>query len=280
VKRSRNFRLVPWLAAALAATPVGAAPGSRTPKPIQLTYHGGPMLQHVQVATLFWGSDWKGNALSGYFNGFFQALFADGRYMANLAQYDAGSYTIGDGTFAGTTTDDQAPASPVQDADIQTEIRAQIAAGNLPATTSDTVYFVFMPPQTVVVDGYGDDSVNNFSGYHDYASGSDGFAYAVIPYDDSLANPQQMTLYASHELAEAVTDPEPGDTTLGWYDNRYGEVGDIPVSLYASRRIAKTDLIDQLTAPDGTVYLVQKEWSNQASAPVAFAAPAAPAAGS
>ena len=166
----------------------------------------------------------------------------------------------------------------MHDAEIQTEIRAQIAAGNLPATTPDTLYFVFMPPKTVVVDAYGDDSVNNFAGYHDYATGSDGFSYAVIPYDDSLANPQHMTLYASHELAEAITDPEPGDNTLGWYDDRYGEVGDIPVTLYSTNRITQSQLIDELDAPDGTAYLVQKEWSNQANAPVAFGAAPTPAA--
>ena len=85
MNRSLPFRLVPLLAAALAATPGWAAPSSRGPKPIQLTYRGGPLIQHVQVATLFWGPDWKGSALTGYFNSFFEALFADGRYTANLA---------------------------------------------------------------------------------------------------------------------------------------------------------------------------------------------------
>ena len=51
--------------------------------------------------TLFWGSRWKGNPLAGYLNRFFPALFAGGRFMANLAQYSAGAYRIGNGTFAG-----------------------------------------------------------------------------------------------------------------------------------------------------------------------------------
>jgi hypothetical protein len=79
-----------------------------------------------------------------------------------------------------------------------------------------------------------------------------------------------MTVAVSHELAEAITDPEVGDPTLGWYADRNGEVGDIPVSLYAAKSIGKADLIDELTGPGGIVYQVQKEWSNAASAPVAF----------
>jgi hypothetical protein len=290
MQKSFSFPWLPALAVALFAAPAMGASSSRGPSRISLTYHGGPMLQNVQVTTLFWGSNWKGSSLTDYFNGFFKSLFADGRYLANLDQYDAGGYTVGTGTLATTTIDEQAPATQIQDSEIRTEIRAQIAAGNLPKQDANTLYFVFTPPKTVVVDAYGDDSQNDFAGYHDFDSSSDGFSYAVIPYDDRLSNPQNMSLYASHELAEAITDPEPGDGTLGWYDNRNGEVGDIPVSLYQANKIAKSALEDELDMPDGAVYLVQKEWSNQDSAPVAFAAlptaaaapgsPSAPAASS
>jgi hypothetical protein len=271
VRHSLGIVAASMLAVSLAAAP-GWAARSRGPRPVQLTYHGGPLLQHPQVATLFWGADWEKNEQTGYFNGFFQTLFADGRYVGNLAQYSAGDYTIGNGTFAATVTDTEGPPATVHDDQIQAEIRAQIAAGKLPAPTADTVYFVFTPPSVEVVDAYGANSVDDFAGYHDYASGSDGFAYAVIPDDTHLKDPHHKTVAASHELAEAITDPEPGDTTLGWYDDRNGELGDIPVSLYAAGRIQQADLLDELDAPDGTVYLVQKEWSNEASAPVAFTA--------
>jgi hypothetical protein len=270
LKRLVPFVLVSLLAGSLAATPTLAAPASRPARP-QLTYHGGPMLQNVQVATLYWGAAWKENPLSGYFDRFFKDLFADGRYLANLSQYDVDDYKVGAGSLVTSATDDQTLPSTVHDVDIRDEIRAQIAAGRLPAPTANTLYFVFTPPHTVVVDQYGDTSAKDFAGYHDYDFDSDGFAYAVIPYDDRLANPQHMTEYASHELAEAITDPEPGDTTLGWYDNRNGEVGDIPVSMYLANRLTRADLIDELVAPDGTTYQVQVEWSNKDKAPVAFA---------
>jgi hypothetical protein len=271
MKRSSHLPL------ALLLLGLGAAPGfaqrpSRNPlNNIQVTYHGGPLLQNVRVETVFWGSFWKSSALPAYVNGFFTALFADGRYMANLAQYSAGSYTIGNGTF-GTADMDTAPlTATLKDAAIRAEIRAQIAAGNLPQPDDNTVYFVFTPPRVVVEDAYGNNSASDFAAYHDYAAGSDGFPYAVVPYDQRLSDPHKMTAYASHELAEAVTDPQPGVNTLGWYDDRNGEIGDIPVSLYNAGRITLADLTDQLTAADGTTYLVQKEWSVKDSAPVAFA---------
>jgi hypothetical protein len=272
-------RSLPLCLASLLAVTLGALPGwaqSGTPPPpdvtnIQVTYHGGPLLQSVRVVTLFWGPDWKGSALANYFNGFFKTVFADGRFMANLAQYDTDAYTIGDGTLAHSATDVVGPPATVQDADIRAEIRAQIAARHLPQPDANTLYFVFTPPHVDVVDSYGDDSVNTFTGYHDFVPGSDGFAYAVIPYTDGLSDPRVMTVFASHELAEAVTDPEPGDNTLGWYDDSNGEIGDIPVSLFEANQIGQSDLIDELDGSNGAVYLVQKEWSLKDNGPVAFA---------
>src|SRR5690242_3510064 len=101
---------VPLLSAVLVARPAGAAPSSTLPT-IKLTYRGGPLIQHVKVSTLFWGASWKSSSLAGYFNGFFSNLFADGRVMANLAQYSSGSYTIGNGSLAATDTDVQDPPS-------------------------------------------------------------------------------------------------------------------------------------------------------------------------
>jgi hypothetical protein len=195
--------------------------------------------------------------------------------MANLAQYSTSRYTIANGTFGGADTDVQAPPASVTDSQVRDEIRAQIAAGHLRKPDPNTVYFVFTPPHTVVVNSEGLASEGNFTAYHLFVSGSNGFAYAVIPYE-TRDDPRVMTVYASHELAEAVTDPEPGETTLGWYDDNNGEIGDIPVSLFAAGTIGQADLIDELDASDGTIYLVQKEWSVKANAPVAFVDPSQP----
>ena len=53
-----------------------------------------------------------------------------------------------------------------------------------------------------------------------------------------------LTVTASHELCEAITDPIPGQE---WYDNQNGEIGDI--CAWQTKKIGQ--------------YTVQKEWSNQ-----------------
>jgi hypothetical protein len=56
-----------------------------------------------------------------------------------------------------------------------------------------------------------------------------------------------LTTTASHELAEAVTDPVPG---TGWYDDANGEIGD--VCAWQRKQLDR--------------WTVQLKWSNAAQA--------------
>ena len=283
MRRAFSLRCAALLAGALALLPVlaRADQGSNLDLDhINLQYHGGPLMEHVRVATLFWGQSWrqdeKQRELGDYMNGFFQDLFADGRFMANLAQYSAGGYTIGNGEFIATATDEQSPPARVSDGQVQREIRAQIAAGHLPAADANTFYCVFLPPQVVVTQGSGE-SGEDFLGYHNYSLGflEDEFAFAVIPYFDrhelDPGNPHLMTDTVSHELAEAVTDPQVYQGAPGWFDEHNGEVADITNYLYNAYRIERDDLWDTLEGTAGRRYVVQKSWSNRDGRPVAFA---------
>jgi hypothetical protein len=127
-------------------------------------------------------------------------------------------------------------------------IQQQISAGALPASNPNTIYFVFLPSGVTVTQG-GSASCRDFCGYHD-AIGNDIF-YAVMPFPDcsgcssNLSTFAALTVTASHELCEAITDPIPGE---GWYDNQNGEIGDI--CAWQTKKVG--------------AYTVQKEWSNQA----------------
>jgi hypothetical protein len=265
--------LLALLLAAIALGPArrgGTDPRRRTPRPVDLTYRGGLLVPAARVVTLFWGSNWSGSPLPAYFNGFFRTLFADGRYMGNLAQYGIRGHEIGNGTLAGTLTDTQQPSAKLRDAQIQAEIRAQVSAGHLPRPDQNTTYVVFTPPGVEVFDRYGDNSLRDFYSYHDYANVAGGFPYIVIAYDDTLDDPRKMTIYASHELAEAVTDPvvTGSDDQLGWYDDHYGEVADIVATFYDDGLIGDSEYAAELDGADGSSYWVQKFWSVRDSAPV------------
>jgi hypothetical protein len=228
------------------------------------TYHGGPILQHVRVEILYWGPELAQNSLHRNFDGFFRSLVADGRYMARLAHYSAGAYRIGNGSMEATTSDGAPVPARVTDAQIQSEHSAQITAGKLPAATADRLYIVLLPGTALLVDPNGTDSRQGFTGYHHY-SRAGGFPYAVV----RSVDPDEMTITASHELAEAVTDPQ-SDTwaTVAWINDQYGEVGDIVQNMYADGQIGRDEYVDVLLGANGAHYMVQKVWSVRDGAPV------------
>jgi hypothetical protein len=237
---------------------------------INATYRGGALLQHVQVSTLFMGQAWQSSPYTKPINEFFRTLFADGRYMNNLAQYSAGGYQIGNGSLVATTTDHRPAAAKVSDDEIRAEVALAIQYKALPPAGPDSLYVVYTAPGTVVVQSDGSDSVNNFAGYHGYVTDSPvgAFAYAVVAYPQQ--DTYELTACASHELAEAVTDPQVNAGTLGWYDDSNGELGDIPVSMFYAGILDEAGYLDLLTGSDGTQYVAQKIWSNRDNAPVAF----------
>ena len=226
-----------------------AAPPAVTPN---LTYRGGPLISAVEVFTAFWGSAWLASEapLLTQINNFFLYVLSSA-LMDQMAEYTVAGTSIGHGSLSGTATiTDQEPAALVTDAQIQTLIQSEISSGTLPATTPNSLYFLYLPPG-VNVDLGGQQSCSTFCGYHE--SFGANIYYAVMPYPGcagcvgGLQVLDALTSTSSHELCEAVTDPVPGQ---GWYDDSNGEIGDICSW--------QTKKLDQWT--------VQLEWSNQQGA--------------
>jgi hypothetical protein len=235
------IRIVPLYGPAVAER-VAAAP--------KLTYRNGPLIGAVEVFTVFWGSGWNAapqSSLIPKVNAFFDFVLTSA-LIDQLAEYNAGGIKIGHGRRTGTITIAAKLSTTVTDKAIQTFLKQQIAAGKLPKTTRNTLYFVYVPPGIRVAQG-GSSSCQAFCGYHS-AIGTTTF-YAVMPYPGCTgclggsAAFDALTSTSSHELCEAITDPIPG---LGWYDDANGEIGDI--CAWETKTIG--------------AYTVQLEWSNKA----------------
>ena len=169
--------------------------------------------------------------------------------MDQLGEYSRPDQAIGHGSRIGTTLlTSPVPGGSVRDNAIQQLLQQEIAAGTLPATNPNTLYFVFLPDGVQVVQG-NSASCQAFCGYHD-TFGSNVY-YAVMPYPGcsgctgGLAVFDALTSTISHELCESITDPIPGQ---GWYDDNHGEIGDI--CAWQTRTLGK--------------YTIQLEWSNRA----------------
>jgi len=229
----------------------GKAKAAAPQTPPQLTYRKGPLLTAVQVFTIFWGN-WNAapqNALLPKINQFFDFILTS-QLLDQLGEYSVANQKIGHGARTGSVTlATTAPGTTVDDSKIQTFLQQQISAGTLPATTPNTLYFVFLPPGVTVTQG-GSASCKVFCGYHDAINNN--IFYAVMPYPGcsgclgGAAAFDALTSTTSHELCEAITDPIPGH---GWYDDNNGEIGDICAW--------QTRTLGGIT--------IQLEWSNSAN---------------
>lgn len=232
------------------ATPEVAQRAAATAQTARLAYNNGPLITEAQVFTVFWGTGWQQApllAIIDQVNGFFDYILTSS-LIDQLSEYNISQYQIGRGTRVGTITltNPDVPQS-VDDSAIQQMIQQQISTGQFPSPTQNTIYFVFLPSGITVTQS-GSASCKVFCGYHDATSNN--IFYAVMPFPDcsgcssNLSNFDALTVTASHELCEAITDPIPGE---GWYDNQNGEIGDI--CAWQTKKIGQ--------------YTVQKEWSNK-----------------
>jgi hypothetical protein len=254
---------------------IAAPPGSH------LTYYGGNLLQNVQVIQVLWGT---GSYLSGvnsvaapsmgsFFSNVVASSYLDwlNEYGVATAAAPPSTQKIGRGSFVGSFQISPAlnnNGGVITDAQIQTELVKQITAGVLPAPGPSTYYAIFFPHGHTLTQGGTSSCVGGgFCAYHGtLANGAATVRYGVHP--DMQAGSGcdtgcgsgtpfgNATAVASHELAEAITDPDVGLATvvgppLSWYDSVNGEIGDLCNGGQGT-----------LTGSDGLVYTVQEEFSN------------------
>jgi hypothetical protein len=207
-------------------------------------YYGGNLLPHVEAQALFLGSRWASNsanaAQAATLNGFLTDV-TGGAYMDALT---SAGYGVGRGTAAAGAVDHRriAAKAVISDATIQADLQAGIKRGLLQAPDANRLYIVYVEPNVAVNLGGGQGTTKQgILGYHGAFAGADAsghaavIRYAVIAYPGgSVGNSSlgtaaidQLTAVTSHELAEAVTDPDVNFGQLGWYDPWLGEVGDI-----------------------------------------------------
>jgi hypothetical protein len=244
-----------------------------------LHYYGGPVVTNVVTVDVLWGTQ-VDPTVAAAMPGFLRSVTSSS-YMDWLCEYNTlglppptTNQVIGRGTFQGqfTITPRQA-GTLIHDQDIQDEIAYQLAQGNLPQPQFDaqgypqTLYLIEFPPGITIVLPDGSQSCQVFCAYHGtMLYHQNPLMYSVHP-DYGAGSPcaggcglqptplQNQESVHSHEMVEAVTDPEVGlsGQSLGWYDDNNGEIGDICNGQEAALSL------------NGTSFTVQKEWSNRQS---------------
>jgi hypothetical protein len=204
-----------------------------------VTNHGGALLQNVEVQALYIGSDWNSSASMQNNRTYLENYLKDIVNSSYMDMLSNAGYEVMRGSFDPGFTDPYPvnKTAGLTDANIRWFIEGDLLFG-LKAPDVNRLYVVFVEDNVAVTNNQGTSSTdpkNGMLGYHTAFSAPDwtGYGgkdirYAVVPFPGgSVKNNQvpglstlnSLTLTTSHELAEAVTDPDVAYKTKGWYDD-------------------------------------------------------------
>lgn len=210
---------------------------------------GGKRLRNVRVNLIFWGDAWINTPEPTPNAGIIVndcAAILNSSYLSRLGQYGCNSAFLG-GVFT-TPRGDNPPANYTMD-DINDRVISAIRAESLPEPdeeSTDNLHVVFMPPGTTPPPKVG--------GEHSYGSFWDYDFPVDFDFGDKthtafimFTNRVGISSIFSHELVEALTDPE-GDAIQvdPRNDSSWNEIADICFS---------TGVVNGVT--------VQSYWSQQ-----------------
>lgn len=230
-----------------------------TPDIAQLVNNGGQVLAKPVITTVTWSNE----PAADTFEKFGDQLGASEYWKAVTAEYGVGAATSGAEHHVRIPT--AGPAS-ISDADLTTFVQTSLsdAASGWPAPTPDSVYILYLPKGTSLVLQGQDACKQGVGGYHESVTvNGKEVAYAIVPQCAS-SKLDVTTLSASHELAEAATDPYPNkspawvgfdDAHLSWelFNQFQSENGDA------------CEFYRTSTLTGGTSdfpFTVQRQWSN------------------
>jgi hypothetical protein len=239
---------------------------SHAPFP-SVTYQDGNVLAAPKIVTV----TFPGDALAPQLQAFGQSLASSAWWNAIRAGYCVNpGACVGDGTAGTSVVLSTAAASSYTDSDqggastLQQWLTSELASGELPKpdadAVTDTIYALYFPA-TTTIEFDGTKSCTDFDGYHtSMTMGSQQVVYAVVnecaatsayPNVPAITVLQNATLSASHEIAEAASDPSALTTgyyldmndpsSWGWNDVEGGEIADLCVDPFGLNQDQTTD---------------------------------------
>ena len=215
-----------------------------------LTHHGGPVQHDPQVYLVFW--DFYKDPLGerSYITSFVRSIGGN-RWLATVNQYGAGSPR---NLLKGTWSDyhhlsiAENPSEPELMAEVsRAALHFGIPKWSITNKNNINIQIVIVEPLGGVCNGH--------HGWLSFYGGNNwGITYTALPYN-SEAGCRGGAATESHELAEAITDPQP---FTGWLDSNGNEIAD------------KCNGQNGHISAGGNDFFVEKLWSNRAGRCVLF----------
>jgi hypothetical protein len=238
------------------------------PSPNGIAYHGGPLLLQTPNVYYIWYGNWAGNTATTILQDLAQSIGGSPYFNINTTYFDgSGNHVTGFINYLGSTTDNYSHGTALSDAGVQAVVSGAITAGKLPKDTN-AVYFVLTSADVNETSGF----CTQYCGWH--ASGTIGgsdIKYAFVGNPDRCPNAcaeqsigpngnagaDGMASIISHELEEAVTDPD----LNAWYDRRGRENADKCAWTFGTTSAGGNGARYNMTLGTRN-YLIQQNWVN------------------
>lgn len=208
----------------------------------KLIDHGGPEIANAGFWAIYWNNSVasssnaspSGSTIEAQIQAFIQSFPDNANYQQSstddytiIQQYGSHAKIANTLPYLGVTVDSQATQSTISDSQIQSYLAGLFTHGVV--ASASTIYGIYFPSGMQITMG-SSASCSSFCGYHNHFTyNSIEIKYAVFPYLDcagctlsGLTVGDMLTIVASHEIREAVTDP----TLNAWYDKRGYEADD------------------------------------------------------
>jgi hypothetical protein len=225
----------------------------------RLVTNGGPHLTRPHVVTITWDGD-PGRDL---YEAFDDQLGASDYWSETTKEFGVGQVMSGPHDHVHISAPFGSMTDVTMDAWVQQN--ATTPSSGWPQYTDQTIYNVFLPPNANYTLG-GAPACQVAGGYHSWSmtppadGGAAPSVIYAINFNCSPNYPDEMTLVAAHELAEASTDPY--GTGLVGFDDDHAAYG-----IYQSEQTEIGDACEFFAAsteeePPPFDFTVQRLWSN------------------
>jgi hypothetical protein len=217
-----------------------------------------------------WYGNWSGNSATTILTDLASSIGGSPYFNINTTYYNGSNVHVSNAVqYAGSTTDNYSQGTALSDSQIQSVVASAVGT-SLPKDTN-AVYFVLTSSDVTATSGF----CTQYCGWHTHGTiGGSDIKFAFIGNPDRCpsaceaqptgpngnAGADGMASIISHELEEAVTDPD----LNAWYDRQGQENADKCAWTFGSTSTASNGSKYNMTMGSRN-YLIQQNWVNSGS---------------
>ena len=215
-----------------------------------------------------WYGNWGNNTATTILADLANSVGGSPYFNINTTYYNGSNMHVTNAaTLAGSTDDSYSQGTALSDSQIQTVVSSAITSGKLPKDTN-AVYFVLTSADVTATSGF----CTQYCGWHTHGTiGGSDIKYSFVGNPDRCpsscaaqsigpndnAGADGMASIISHELEEAVTDPD----LNAWYDRQGAENADKCAWTFGSMSTASNGSKYNMTLGSRN-FLIQQNWVN------------------